>query len=76
MRQFFEEMSGSKSCADLFSKILCWDPIQRISLSEALSHPYFSESPRSVFPDELKILNRIEFYAKKSIEDIKKSKGK
>ena len=58
------------------SKILCWDPTARINLHDVLAHPYFSESPKPFFPDELKILSRIEFYSKKSIDDLKKSKGK
>lgn len=56
--------------------MLCWDPLQRISLAEVLAHPYFSENPRFIFPDELKILSRIDFYAKRSIENINKQKNK
>lgn len=58
------------------SKILCWDPTKRINLQEVLAHPYFQESPKPLFPDELKILSRIDFYSKKSIEDLKRNKGK
>ena len=56
--------------------MLCWDPLQRMSLAEVLAHPYFSENPRFIFPDELKILSRIDFYAKRSLENINKQKNK
>jgi serine/threonine protein kinase len=75
IKQFFEELSGSKMCVDLFSKIICWDPNQRISLAEMLAHPYFFENPRPIFPDELKILPRIDFYAKRCMEDINKRRS-
>lgn len=39
---------------DLLSRLLCYDPKQRITAEEALRHPYFSESPPpkdpSLFP--------------------------
>jgi hypothetical protein len=39
--------------------MLCWDPNKRMSLDEALYHPYFIESPKALFPDEIKVLNRL-----------------
>jgi hypothetical protein len=47
-------------------------------LQEVLYHPYFYESPKSVFPDEIKVLSKVEFYAKKITEEQakKNTKGK
>lgn len=39
-----------------------------------MSHPYFIESPKALFPDEIKVLNRLEFYSKKSNEELNKKK--
>ena len=58
----------SDNCIDLLTKMLCWDPYKRITLEEALDHPYFTESPKALFPDEIRVLNKLEFYAKKSNE--------
>jgi hypothetical protein len=54
--------------------MICWDCKKRIGLNEALYHPYFYESPKSVFPDEIKVLAKLEFYSKKSSEDASKKK--
>jgi hypothetical protein len=54
--------------------MICWDWKKRIGLNEALYHPYFYESPKSVFPDEIKVLGKLEFYSKKSSEDASKKK--
>jgi len=35
---------------DLMSKLLAYDPTQRISAEQALRHPYFSESPAPQHP--------------------------
>jgi cell division cycle 2-like protein len=35
----------SENGRDLLSKLLRYDPTQRITAQEALKHPYFSESP-------------------------------
>lgn len=36
---------GSSELVDLISKLLCVDPVRRISLPEVLLHPWFSGSP-------------------------------
>ncbi|EPQ28963.1 uncharacterized protein PFL1_03253 [Pseudozyma flocculosa PF-1] len=36
---------------DLLSRLLCYDPAQRITADEALRHPYFAESPPPAHPD-------------------------
>ncbi|KAE8230538.1 hypothetical protein CF326_g4459 [Tilletia indica] len=41
----------SDSCLDLLKKLLAYDPAQRLSADEALSHPWFSESPAPAHPD-------------------------
>ena len=57
---------ASRNCIDLLTRMLCWDPYNRISLKEALSHPYFEQSPKALFPDEIRILKKLDFYSKKS----------
>jgi hypothetical protein len=37
-----------------------------------LNHPFFSESPKPCFPDELKVLSRLDFYSKKSMSEMKR----
>ena len=64
----------SEKGIDLLSRMLKWNPKKRITLKEAMQHPYFYESPKAFFPDEIKILNRLEFYCKKSNEEFKKKK--
>ena len=34
---------ATNNALDLISKMLCFDPVKRISASEALSHPYFNK---------------------------------
>lgn len=65
---------NSDQCVDLLTRLLCWDPARRISLEEALRHPYFMESPKALFPDEIKVLNRLEFYSRKNAEELNKKK--
>lgn len=36
---------------DLLSKLLTYDPEQRITAEEALEHPYFTESPAPAHPE-------------------------
>jgi serine/threonine protein kinase len=60
--------NSSENCIDLLTRMLRWDPESRITLEEALHHPYFSESPKALFPDEIKVLNKLDFYSKKSNE--------
>jgi cell division cycle 2-like protein len=36
---------------DLLSKLLAYDPKSRITATEALSHPFFKESPVAKHPD-------------------------
>ena len=38
------------NCIDLLQKLLCWDPAKRITMNEALLHPFFTSSPLPVFP--------------------------
>ncbi len=72
LKLFFREYSNN--CIDLLGRMICWDCKKRIGLNEALYHPYFYESPKSVFPDEIKVLAKLEFYSKKSSEDASKKK--
>ncbi|KAK0539683.1 hypothetical protein OC842_000874 [Tilletia horrida] len=39
------------SCLDLLKRLLTYDPAQRITADEALTHPYFNESPAPAHPD-------------------------
>ncbi|KAG8928399.1 hypothetical protein FRC03_012361 [Tulasnella sp. 419] len=41
----------SQAGLDLLSKLLTYDPAQRISAEEAINHPYFSEAPLPKHPD-------------------------
>ena len=66
----------SSKCNDLLKKLLCWDPEQRISVQEAMNHPYFYDYPRPALPDEIKVLRRLDDYAKKNIDYIKNKKVK
>ena len=52
-------MNASRNCIDLLTRMLCWDPDKRITLKEALCHPYFFEAPKALFPDEIKVLNKL-----------------
>jgi cell division cycle 2-like protein len=42
---------STENCLDLLSKLLTYDPLQRITADEALKHPYFEESPAPAHPD-------------------------
>lgn len=50
---------ASNNLLELLSRMLCWDPERRIELKEVLSHPYFYEAPKALFPDEIKVLNKL-----------------
>ena len=66
----------SSRCLDLLRKSLAWDPENRISVQEAMNHPYFYEHPRPALPDELKILRKLDEYSKKNADCIKNKKIK
>jgi serine/threonine protein kinase len=64
LKQLFR--GASEHCLDLLSRMIRWNPDRRIKLEDALAHPYFVETPKAIFPDEIKVLNKLEFYSKKS----------
>ena len=66
----------SLKCLDLLKKTLCWDPENRISVHEAMNHPYFYDHPRPALPDEIKILHKLDEYSKKNVDAIKNKKIK
>ena len=41
-----------------------------------MNHPYFYEHPRPSFPEEIKILNKLEEYSKKNLEHLSLKKTK
>lgn len=49
MRQRFRYIT--ESGLDLLSRLLTYDPEQRITAEEALEHPYFTESPAPAHPE-------------------------
>ncbi|KAI0793401.1 Pkinase-domain-containing protein [Abortiporus biennis] len=49
LRQKFPYLTAAG--IDLMSKLLTYDPEERISAEDALHHPYFSESPHPKHPD-------------------------
>ncbi|KAJ2629938.1 hypothetical protein H4R22_003020, partial [Coemansia sp. RSA 1290] len=78
----FEGMTDS--AFDLLLKMLTLDPSQRITATEALSHPYFSEHPPpkdpSIVPVTCEVSDRFNYMraglTRKSIKAFKKSNNK
>lgn len=51
-RQRFPSSIATGAFIDLLSQLLCYDPTQRITAHEAISHPWFTEErPRPAHPD-------------------------
>lgn len=51
------EVDVSESCRDLISKMLCKDPLKRITLREVLKHPWILEAKDYVEENENRIQN-------------------
>ncbi len=66
----------SPKCIDLLKSMLAWDPDNRINAQEAMNHPYFYDYPRPALPEEIKILRRLDDYAKRNVDYIKTKKVK
>jgi len=50
----FENLS--KKCIDLLQGLLTWDPDERLTINEALLHPFVVESPYPVRSEEIRCL--------------------
>ncbi|KAL4465742.1 hypothetical protein ABPG72_015143 [Tetrahymena utriculariae] len=69
-----KQLRCSENCLKLLQKMLAWDPKKRISAEKAMSHPYFSENPKPTLPGQIKILERLNYYAKKNQETQERKK--
>eukprot|EP00698_Gefionella_okellyi_P015699 TRINITY_DN4448_c0_g1_i1.p2 TRINITY_DN4448_c0_g1~~TRINITY_DN4448_c0_g1_i1.p2 ORF type:complete len:148 (+),score=30.36 TRINITY_DN4448_c0_g1_i1:656-1099(+) len=53
LQQIFQAASFDE--LDLLSKMIVFDPLARISATEALKHPWFSKSPAATAPADLPV---------------------
>eukprot|EP00347_Sterkiella_histriomuscorum_P024461 403331037 len=56
--QKFKNMSDN--CIDLLNQLLAWDPAQRLTLNEALIHPFFTEAPYPCKSDDIRCLRYLD----------------
>lgn len=52
--------AASPRALDLLGGLLRWDPATRMTLSEAVVHPFFSEPPFPATPSEMPCLSHLE----------------
>ncbi len=45
--------AASSACVDLLSRLLVWDPLLRLTVGEALAHPWFTSTPLPAHPRDL-----------------------
>lgn len=57
--ELFPALRDQVDALDLIQKMLCLDPLKRISASDALQHAYFSSHPLPASPSELPIASRL-----------------